>query len=620
MKIVLDIETDNLLPKMTKLWMISFKELNKGEVKSLVKEDCEKFHDYIPEIDTVIGHNILGFDIKALEVFGFKFKKDCKFIDTLILSQILDFRRFKDKGHSLGAWGKFFDYPKGDYTDFSEFHEAMIPYCERDVELNEKVYNHLLEELKPIKEKFPSVTHYIKAEHYVARFYTDAYYEGWPFDVEAAYKLKEELEKTITDITEQLQKKLGYKCVAIDKVKGEVTPKKPKWKKNGEYNHHTANWFGIDPKEGLEKRPINGEFSRVDFKPLSLTSNQDVKLFLYRNGWKPDEWNYKRDPTTGSMKRMSPKITQSSIEFLGGDAALYTTFTVYSSRLNILKTWLENVDDKGNLHGDCFSIGTPSMRTRHSIICNIPSPDKPYGESFRKLFKTYDGWSFIGADSSGNQARGLAVYLNNDEFTHILLNEDIHNFNASAATKVLEEMGIIHEVPRSNAKRILYAFLFGASGGKLWSYIFGTMNGAKGNKFKDGFIKAVPGFEKLNNKLKALYDETKAIHGEGFILSKVGTRIYVDSPHKLLVYLLQALEKITCSAACMLIMENLEKEEIPYKPLIMYHDEVNFQVPNKYKERAAEIAKEAFKEGPKLFNISIMDGEAMIGRDWFECH
>jgi hypothetical protein len=52
----------------------------------------------------------------------------------------------------------------------------------------------------------------------------------------------------------------------------------------------------------------------------------------------------------------------------------------------------------------------------------------------------------------------------------------------------------------------------------------------------------------------------------------------------------------------------------------MMHDEEDFQVPEEYAERAAQIGKESFKEGPKLYGIEIMDGEAKIGKDWAECH
>jgi len=391
------------------------------------------------------------------------------------------------------------------------------------------------------------------------------------------------------------------------------------------YDMHTANWFGINEFSGQdEDRLVEGPYSRIVIKDLDIDSIDDVKIFLYRNGWVPTEYNSKRvenpDRPGRFMKiQTSGKITEDSLECMHGDGKLYCEFLTTKSRHSILKTWLAEVDANGNLHGDCMTIGTPSMRMRHKIIVNVPAADSVWGPEMRKLFIAKPGWKLIGADSAGNQARGLAHYLKSEEFTHQLLNGDIHQYNADVLTKVLLEMGIDFTVIRGKAKRILYAFLFGASGGKLWSYVFDVINETKGNKLKSGFTKAVPGFKALLEKLERVYGKTKQ-YGDGYIPGIAGNRIYCDSFHKLLVYLLQAAEKATCSAALMLTAEGLEAENIPYQPCIFMHDEIDFIVPEEYAERAAIIAKEAFKEGPKLFGVEIMDGEAKIGDNWYEVH
>jgi hypothetical protein len=259
------------------------------------------------------------------------------------------------------------------------------------------------------------------------------------------------------------------------------------------------------------------------------------------------------------------------------------------------------------------------------------------------LFKCSPGWKIVGCDSAGNQARGLAHFLKDDKFTDILLNGDVHTFNADTLNRILrtrlyidwneywigqgvkaDEKHTLEEnlaIRRRNcAKRVLYAFLFGASGGKLWSYMFnGEMNDTKGNKVKKDFIAAVPGFKELLTELETTYGSTKKT-GHGYIGSLANTRLYVDSFHKLLVYKLQATEKITCGAACMLVQQYLQEEEIPYQPLIMYHDEFQFMVPEEHAERAVELGIKAFQEGPKLFGVTIMDGSGSFGNTWLETH
>jgi hypothetical protein len=399
----------------------------------------------------------------------------------------------------------------------------------------------------------------------------------------------------------------------------------------GIYDHHLAKWFNIDPCSGYydpddgweDDRLVLGDYCRVEFKHLKLSSPADVKIFLYRQGWEPSEWNTKKDPETGSLKRTSPKITEDSLELLGGDGALYREFTTIESRLSILTTWLENVDSNGYLHGSSFPIGTPSMRARHKIIVNVPSSDSPWGKEMRELFICPTGWKLVGCDSAGNQARGLAYDLQDEEFIDVIVNKDIHIYNATKIIQVLNRMGIPHDFTpeslRPRAKRVLYAFLFGASGKKLWGYIFGIQDATKGNRFKELFVKAVPGFENLLDSLKKIYNKTRK-QGDAYIPSIAGTKIYVDSFHKLLVYRLQSTEKITCSAAVMLTMQRLEEKVIPYIPLIMMHDEEDFMVPEEYAEEAGAIGKQAFIDGPKLFGIDIMDGDAKIGDNWHEIH
>lgn len=603
------------------MWVMACYEIETKKARRWLIGDTG-WKEVLSNAKVLVGHNILGYDLQVLKkLFGWTPNKATKIRDTLIMSQVLNYKRFGNLGHSLKVWGEALNFRKQNFNDWSRLSPVMIEYCEQDVQVSVKVYEYLMDEFISLKQHAPYIDIYLKAEHAAAKWCAIAELEGWPFDVDGGRELFSNLEVTMQLAYTALSSRLGTKTVPTDKVKGEVAVKAPKWTKQGFYDAHTAKWFNIDPCSGFEgeERMIEGPYCRVEFVPLSLDSVTDVKIFLYRNDWQPTEWNFKDDPITGKKVRSSPKITEESLEFLGGDGKLYVDFLTAKSRFGILKTWLENTDKQHRLHGGCMLIGTPSMRARHNIIVNVPSTDAPWGKEMRGLFTVPEGWSMIGCDSSGNQARGLAHYLGNAQFTDLLLNGDIHQYNADVLTAVLKSMKIDYVVKRAQAKRILYAFLFGASGGKLWSYIFGTIDTKKGKQLKDGFLKAVPGFATLLEKLDNIYEQTSAM-GEGYIPSIAGNRVYVDSPHKLLVYLLQSCEKATCSAALMLTMERLEELEIPYQPLIYYHDEIDFMVPTKYAEIARDIGKQAFKDGPSLFGIDIMDGDGKIGKTWYDVH
>ena len=621
-KLVFDLESDGLLQEATRMWILVTYNLDTQEIKEYLENDLSWKEDF-DQAEVVTGHNICGYDLPVLEkLFNYKLPENIKIRDTLVLSRITDYMRFGHAGHSLEEWGKFLGYPKVAHEDWSQYSEEMRIRCITDVEINVKIYNHVMKDLLKIKKRKPEIIHYIKAEQDVATWQAEAELKGWPFDAEGGYELLIKLEEEVRSVKSKLEPRLGIKAIAVDKCKGVVEEKKPRWTKIGFYEARMAKWFDISPVSGMEDRPIDGPYCRVKFEHLKLSSSDDVKLFLKRQGWKPTEYNYRRN-AEGKLRRTSPKITEDSLELLGGDGAIYRDYTSADSRYNNLKTWLENIDYEDRLHGDSITIGTPSMRMRHKIIVNVPSVDSPWGKEMRRLFVCPEGWSIIGCDSAGNQARGLAHDLKNPIFTRVILEEDVHLYNAEILINILDGMGISHnftlETMRPKAKRILYAFLFGCSGKKIWSYLFGNENVDKGNTVKEEFTKAVPGFEDLLEKLEEAYKNTKK-KNIGYIPSIAGNRIYVDSKHKCLVYRLQATEKITCSAALSMTKRELEKRKIPYQPLIFYHDEYQFMTPNEYTEEALEIGVNSFKEAPKLFGITIMDGDGKIGKNWCETH
>lgn len=647
MALILDIEADNLLRLATKAHIIGWLDTETGTHKWWLEGD-EGWKAELDKAEQVVTYNGAGYDLPLLKkLFGYSLPKNVRHHDCMLMSQIFNYRRFPTGFHSLAAWGELLNSPKGEFDDFSKYTEEMLTYWKQDCVLTAKVHEVLMKEYRALYEKNKKISHYLKAENAVSRWFAEAELHGWPIDIEAAKNLLHKMEAEQQAARDKLLPKLGNKTVAIDKAKGEVLPKKPKWRKDGAYDAHTCKWFEVDEWSGAcEDRIVEGPYSRIAFVPLDVNSVADVKIFLFRHGWIPTEWNTKSVPDPDKPGRFlklktSPKITEDSLECMEGDGKLYCDFLTTSSRVGILRGWINNVDSEGRLHGGGFPIGTPSMRARHSGIVNVPASDSAWGKEMRSLFTVSPGWVMIGADSSGNQARGLAHYLKSEEYIHTLLTGDIHTFNANALDSVLANMKIswdaylvgqgVHaddkhsltenlaSAKRKAAKRVLYAFLFGAAGSKLWSYIFGNFDVKKGNKLKLGFTKAVPGFEALMKELENIYGKTKQF-GDGYIPGIAGNRVYCDSFHKLLVYLLQACEKATCSAAVMLLAEWLDEEGIPYQPLIMMHDEADFMVPVAYEARAKELGKKAFQEGPKLFGITIMDGEALSGRTWYECH
>jgi hypothetical protein len=106
MKLVFDIEADNLLPKISKFHCAGAINVDTGEEHWFLSNQLEEFLSLLDKADVIIAHNAYGYDVAALnKLTGWKPKATVQC--TKIMSQVLNYRRF-GFGHSLKQWGEFF--------------------------------------------------------------------------------------------------------------------------------------------------------------------------------------------------------------------------------------------------------------------------------------------------------------------------------------------------------------------------------------------------------------------------------------------------------------------------------------------------------------------------------
>ena len=95
MKWIFDLEADGLLDTATQVWCGVFKNIETGVVRKFSPEDPYFLHNMLKFMDgcqTLIGHNVLGYDFPLLEMlYGYKYKGEK--IDTLIQSRMLKPKR-----------------------------------------------------------------------------------------------------------------------------------------------------------------------------------------------------------------------------------------------------------------------------------------------------------------------------------------------------------------------------------------------------------------------------------------------------------------------------------------------------------------------------------------------
>lgn len=139
-----DIEGDELLHKIQKVWCIATQDVETGEKQLFTPDRLDEGVAVLKKAATLVGHNIIGYDIPAIwKVLG-KWETVPLIVDTLVTSRFLYPER--PGGHSLDSWGERLGHAKQEFNDFSRYTPRMGEYCQNDVYLNVLVYKELEKE------------------------------------------------------------------------------------------------------------------------------------------------------------------------------------------------------------------------------------------------------------------------------------------------------------------------------------------------------------------------------------------------------------------------------------------------------------------------------------------
>ena len=163
MNLIFDLETDGLLDKVTKIHCLGIYDLD--ECKSYTFNDTGSSEPIVRGVqmlndaDSVIGHNIIGYDLPVIKKFYAWFKEPTTVIDTLLLSRLyhpnlldIDKKHTWQQmplqlygRHSLEAYGYRLKEYKGCFskdTDWSEWSQEMEDYMAQDVKVTTKLWQH----------------------------------------------------------------------------------------------------------------------------------------------------------------------------------------------------------------------------------------------------------------------------------------------------------------------------------------------------------------------------------------------------------------------------------------------------------------------------------------------
>jgi len=612
-----DIETDGLLDEMTTIHCINIYDgsTNQHERYDPATMPVALGVKRLQDADELCGHNIIGFDIPAIQKIHPAFKPKGRITDTLVLAKLCfplikksDFGRTQ-KGqlpsdligkHKLEAWGYRLGVLKGDVakqTDWQKWTPAMSDYCEQDVVVTLRLYE-AIQNQKPADKA-------VELELTVDAIIQKQQHNGIGFNKNQANELLAELM-----IKREENLDIIYKSFH------------PFYKKSGK----TFIPKRDNKRLGYVAGAACSKISLVDFNP---TSAQHVYVWLRRKyGWEPTEFTKKSKipeqfrylfsnyyKQLGQDTWLEPKISDEILEGLQEEypeAEPIGKVMTLSKRIAQLdfgnQAWLKHVGDDGIIHGACNPLGTRTRRATHFSpnLAQVPAVYSPYGKECRALFHPVTpGWVQVGADASGVEARVLSHYtypFDGGAFTKLILEGDLHQVNAD-----------VLRLTRDDAKTFFYAFLYGAGNKKLGN--IAKRDIAYGKKMRAALLKKQVGLGKLVTAVGSI------INSRGYLLALDGQRLPSVSEHSALNTLCQCAGSLVVKKAMLIYTKEAQRQGCRYNQMLWVHDEFQCECHPDDADVLGQTMVDSFRLAGEYYNLNItLDGEYKVGKNWEETH
>ena len=545
--VYIDIETDGLNPSV--IWAACCR--HNGVTEVLCNE--EDFKAYVSSKGEAkwVFHNGIGFDVPVVaRLWNFTFPRD-SVVDTLVLSRLAD--PSKSGGHSLRNWGNTLGFPKGDHSDWSQLSEEMITYCMQDVEVTQAVHEKLLKELEGFSQESQDL------EHQVAWCTMDQERNGWLVNQRKCYDLLGIFKERMNVIQDELQE--TFPPIVEQRVS----------EKTGKQLKDKVTVFNVGSRDQIATRLATKGAVWTEVTPTGKPMVDERTL--KENSHVPE-------------------------------AAQVLEYLLLQKRYAQVKSWLDHTEEDGRVHGRVISNGaiTGRMTHRNPNMAQVPSSNSVYGEECRSCWMVPEGKSLVGFDASGLELRMLAHYMDDEEFTNVLLKEDIHTRNQMAA-------GLD---TRPQAKTFIYAFLYGAGDAKIGSIVGGSSG--DGRKLKQRFLRNTP-------SLEALRERVGNAAQRGHLKGLDGRKLWVRSEHAALNTLLQAAGAIVMKKALVLLEDYANQWKLDYRFVGNIHDEVQTEVATKDAQKFGYLAVECLKAAGIHYSLRCpLDGEYKVGHTWAETH
>lgn len=633
--------------------------------------------------DLLVGFNNVAFDQRILEhQWECKLPKqlDLMIVSKLMFSkdQLFDI----DRGipgmppalwgrHSLEAFGWRMGERKLEFKEWHRLSSEMVTYNKQDVETTYALYEFLRSQ-----DNYP-LQEVIDLEHRVMEIIAEQSHYGFYLDYPAVRELNIKLMYEQRSIETELRKTFKPRFVPKGPVKVSSSASKKKiWLPDDEFQMWTPYTPYESPigkmKNGKIKFPkkrikwsdtplrlifqiATGEYQPIEYKKFEPGSRHQIRSWL--------KFMYDFEFPTFTEKG-TPKVEVDSLKSLGEKGELLSRYLKVSKDISQLSTGegslIKNYrPESSTVTSHIDTNGTVTGRfTSSSVNLN----QIPAQKEFRKLFAAPEGWSFVGVDFSQQELVNLAHYLypyDGGAYAHTVATGKKED--GTDPHSLTQKMGGLPT--RDLAKVFGFQFLYGAGEVKngasllkelLDEYTPEEYQIAKDKVYsrsklingsfyfpigKDEYIpvtelvfhQAIYGrrvMEKFTSNLpglKELVTQLTLDSEKGFITIPSGRVLPIRHKHAALNTHLQGLGGVAMKTYLVTIHEQFAKAGLKHgRDFIQQatiYDEVDFIAQDRFTEEIAHLLEEAFPMTSKKLGLNAnYSGNAMIGKNWAECH
>jgi DNA polymerase-1 len=604
--LIADCETDGFLDTYTKLWTIQLGAADGDDVTVYADQPgfppLSEGLDRIRSADRVVFHNGLRFDIHAINRLYPDTLRVDQIYDTLIAVRLLN---PEERVNKLEDWGERLNVLKGRYTgDFQKFDDELVKYAVQDIHVTRALYHY-------VEPKLRDWGLSVELEHKVAYVIGLQEQNGFRLNVEKARALEAELRQEMTDIERELQ--VIFPPIYVpDMTKGTalVTPKVS------------------NRKNGYE---AGCSFSRVKVQEFNPGSEMQIELRLKRKyKWKP------RSFTPTGRAKVDEKVL-GSLPYAEVKALL--RYLRVAKQLGQISdgdnAWLKLVKSDGRVYGAVNTIGCATGRMSH-FAPNMGQVDKK-DLRMREVWEPRPGWVLKGIDADAIEGRMQGHYLSRydgGEFIDRVLHgskddgTDFHSVNLEAC----KPAGLVTRDP--GAKRLYYAYLYGAGDAKLGSIVREDRikagldlpklkDRALGGVVRKLLAKGMRGIDAPDGTPSLKGDLRKALK-RGWVKGLDGRRIFIRSEHSALNFLLQGGGAVVMKYALLIFHfnQNLWEYGKDFAYCANVHDEVQIECKPELAEAIGDIFADCIRLAGERLNVRcpLAGTTSVSGANWKETH